>query len=183
MINWNGFLGFFSTGIPSVILYTSLLTMLVVIAMGAVSKGIKNIRQYVLWVLLIEYLFVLVCSTVICREKVTFEFDRLELMPFWTYIAVINHTPGVRIWDIILNVVLFMPFGLLLKWIYPKIKLWRILLIGACLSVSIEMSQYFLNCGAAQIDDVMHNAIGTAIGWLLAKEIMLLIIKKMNKTY
>lgn len=168
MIDWSGFWGFFTTGIPSVVLYPSMLVMTIAIIIGIAFKGIKNKRKYVLWVLLIEYLFVLVCSTVICRDEITFEFDRLELTPFWTYIAVINHTSGVRVWDIILNVVLFVPFGLLIKLLYPSIKFWKMLLIGTCLSICIETSQYLLYRGAAQIDDVIHNTLGAVLGWALA---------------
>ena len=151
--------------------------MVIAIIIGIACKGIKNKRQYVLWVLLIEYLFVLVCSTVICRGEITFEFDRLELTPFWTYIAVINHTPGVRVWDIILNVVLFVPLGFLVKLLFRELKLWKMVLIAIGLSVFIETNQYFFEKGIAQFDDVMHNTIGSAIGWGLA----LLSVQGFNK--
>jgi len=111
---------------------------------------------------------ILICSTVICRKPFYFEFERLQPTPFWTYKAVIEHTPGVRVWDIILNVVLFVPMGFLIKLIYPAISIWKIFIIAVCCSFFIETNQYMFEKGIAQIDDVMHNTIGCAIGWLLS---------------
>ena len=180
MIDWGNFSGFFTTGLPSAVLYTSLSVSVMAIVMGLANKCVNNKTRFVLWVLLIEYLFVLICSTVICRDAISFEFDRLELSPLWTYSAVIHHTPGVSVWDIVLNVVLFVPLGLLIKMIYPKISVWRIVFIGLVCSVFIEANQFLFEKGAAQSDDVMHNTLGAVIGWMIAKGIHILktILKK-----
>ena len=169
MINWGNFNGFFSTGIPSEMLYSSLATIVVVIVIIVVkgvscSKSSRIIWRNVLWVLLAEYAFVVVCSTIICRGVQSFEFARLELTPLWTYKAVFAHTPGVSMWDIVLNVVLFVPLGFLVKLLYPNLKLWKMALIAVCCSVFIETNQYFFEKGIAQIDDVMHNTVGAMIG-------------------
>lgn len=182
MINWGNFKGFFSTGIPSEVLYTSLLVSLVAIVIGLLWKGIQWKKKYVLWVLLCEYIFIVMCSTVICRGGMSFEFERLELTPFWTYKAVLAHTSGVSVWDIVLNIVLFLPLGFLLKLLYPTMKIWKMALIAICCSVFIEANQYFFEKGIAQIDDIMHNTIGACLGWLLAKGVLLLNFIK-NMTY
>ena len=169
MIEWGRFWHFFSTGVPSALLYTSLATTLVVIIMMLLWRGLKNKNKCVLWTLLVEYLFIVVCSTVICRGAQSFVFARLALIPFWTYKAVFAHTPGVSVWDIVLNIVLFLPFGALVKSIYPKLSLLYLLLIAAGCSVLIETNQYIFEKGIAQIDDVMHNVLGASIGWLMAK--------------
>ena len=168
MIYWGNFKGFVSTGIHSELLYSSLVVTAVAIALGVLMKSIKQKWHYTLWVLLIEYLFVVVCSTVICRGVQSFTYAKLELTPFWTYRAVLAHTPGVSVWDIVLNVVLFVPLGFLVKLLYPNMKLLKILLIAVVCSVFIETNQYFYEKGIAQFDDVMHNTIGAAIGWGLA---------------
>ena len=168
MINWGNFGGFFKTGIPSEVFYPSLLITVLLIAVG--GPLIKNNRKnYVLWVLLIEYLFIVVCSTIICRKPMDINFDRLELMPFWTYKCVIAHVPGVSVWDIVLNVVLFLPLGFLVKLLKPSLSIFKMLMVAFTLSLFIETNQYFFEKGVAQFDDVMHNMIGAVIGWLLAK--------------
>lgn len=171
MIDWSNFKGFFTTGIPSNVLYPSLLVTAIILIVVLIWKR-KNYRRNVLWVLLIEYTFIVVCSTIICRTTVNVGFDRLKLTPFWTYIAVIEHTPGVRVWDIVLNVVLFLPLGFLLKLLRPSLSLPKVLVIALLCSIFIEMNQYIFEKGVAQIDDVMHNVIGALLGWTLAHGIL-----------
>ena len=175
MIDWGNFNAFFSTGIPSAILYSSLMIMVVAIIVGVLwfmiikrSKNKEILCKYVLWVLFAEYLFIVACSTIIFRGEQSFTYAKLELVPFWTYWAVIEHVPGVSIWDIILNVVLFMPLGFLVTLLFPEIAWWKILIIAMAMSVAIETNQYFFEKGIAQIDDVMHNSIGAILGWLVA---------------
>ena len=169
MINWGGFNLFFKTGIPSELLYPSLLLTLVGIIDGLFWKKRDKEKSFVLWVLLAEYAFIVICSTIICRGGQSFKYARLELETFWTYKAVVAHTPGVSVWDIVLNVVLFVPLGLLVKSLYTNMRLWKMALIAVCCSVFIETNQYFFEKGIAQIDDVMHNTIGALFGWGIAK--------------
>ena len=59
------------------------------------------------------------------------------------------------------NVLVFIPFGFL----FP-IKRWRWLLIVAILfSSAIEAVQYGLNLGWCEIDDVICNVLGAAVGY------------------
>lgn len=182
MIDWGHFTSFFTTGIPSGVLVTSLISTVILLIIGLLWKKVKNKKEYSLWILLIEYLFVVVCSTVICRPSVNFDFDRLELIPFWTYKCVIAHAPGVSVWDIILNVVLFIPLGFLVKLIYPSISALKILGIALLCSLFIETNQYVFEKGVAQIDDVMHNVIGALLGWLLAKWIICINNRRISQT-
>lgn len=169
MINWGDFTIFFSTGISSEILIESLLITVIAIIVGQFWKRVHWKLRYVLWVLLAEYVFVVACSTVICRGVKSFKYARLKLTPFWTYQAVLEQVPGVSVWDIILNVVLFVPLGFFVKLLYPNIKLWKVMLIAIGCSILIETNQYIFGRGVTQIDDVMHNTIGAILGWLLAK--------------
>ena len=101
----------------------------------------------------------------ICRKVVVFDFERLQLVPFCTHKAVIHHMSGVSVWDIALNVALFVPLGFLAKLIYPAIPINKMLLIAVGGSVFIEVNQYLGEKGVAQIYVVMHNTIGAGIGW------------------
>ena len=172
MIYWGNFHGFFSTGIPREVLYPSLIITALLIIIGLLWEEIRNKRKFTLWVLLLEYIFIVVCSTIICRGLQSFKFARLELEPFWTYKAVITHVPGVSVWDIILNVVLLLPLGLLVKLLWPLVSLAKMLLIALLCSLFIETNQYIFEKGIAQFDDLMHNVIGAAIGWLVAKGVL-----------
>ena len=130
MIDWDKFGLFFRTGIPSELLYLSLLSTLVVIIAGLLWKRLYHKKRFVIWALLVEYLFVVLCSTIICRPTISSSLDKIQLTPFWTYQSIILHTQGVSVWDIVLNVVLFVPLGLLVKLLYPKLSQIRMMLIA-----------------------------------------------------
>ncbi len=179
---FSGFWSFFTTGVSSLILYPSFIISIVLIIVCILWRKIVHKLKCVLWILLLEYLFVVVCSTIICRGAMSFEFDRLELTPFWTYKAVISHTPGVRVWDIVLNVVLFVPLGFLVELLYPSISVLKMLGIALLCSLFIETSQFVFEKGIAQTDDMMHNVIGAALGWLLAKITLKVISKQKHNT-
>lgn len=63
------------------------------------------------------------------------------------------------------NILVFIPFGAL----FPG-KRWRaLLLIAVLFSVGIEVIQYAFNLGWCEIDDVICNVLGAAIGFGLWK--------------
>jgi len=119
-IDFSNFAGFFQTGVPGIVLYPSLILAAIICFIGCLLLTGSNKTRFVFLVLLAEYLFVVICSTVICRGL--FANARIEAMPFWDYYAIINKVKGVSVWDIILNVVLFLPFGFLLAAIKPTWK-------------------------------------------------------------
>lgn len=63
-----------------------------------------------------------------------------------------------------MNVVAFVPIGLLSGWTF-KLKWWQVLIIGFVISLSIEILQYVSKRGFAEFDDVMHNTLGSLIGY------------------
>lgn len=74
----------------------------------------------------------------------------------------------------IFNMLLFMPFGASLYAVrYTKSSFTSSLIItivaAMLLSFSVELGQWFLQCGEVETDDVIHNVLGAVIGTLLAK--------------
>lgn len=59
--------------------------------------------------------------------------------------------------DILLNILLFIPLGFLIGG-------WKGILCGFILSCGIELTQYFCRLGYCELDDVLNNTIGSAIG-------------------
>lgn len=66
-------------------------------------------------------------------------------------------------WDIALNILLFIPLGFLLG---RK----QAIAIGLLLSAGIELTQFVFRLGVCELDDVLNNTIGAAIGSLLFKK-------------
>lgn len=157
-------------GIPNLWLFWSLAVVVVVITFGSYSSNVKDKRKFTLWTLLIEYVLIVFCATVICRASNPSH--RIALLPFWIYIEVLNGNPRVTPLDILFNILLLFPIGVLLAGVLPKIKLWHVFGIGLLLSLTIETLQYVLYKGVAQFDDLVHNSLGCVLGWYLIKRII-----------
>lgn len=69
--------------------------------------------------------------------------------------------------DIVLNILLFVPLGVISG-------RWGTVAFGFVLSVSIELIQYIFCLGQCEVDDVLHNTLGTVIGvliWIIVKKV------------
>ena len=85
-----------SVRIPLRILLISMLSIGILLLVVFCTDKIRNKQRFVLWVLLVEFIFITICSTIFCRK--TLPTARLELMPFWTYNAISNPILGVSAW-------------------------------------------------------------------------------------
>ncbi|MBE6023808.1 MAG: VanZ family protein [Cellulosilyticum sp.] len=78
-----------------------------------------------------------------------------------------------RWWHLFYNVIgncaWFVPLGLILPALYRGYRkhLWRTVFIGLIVSTFIEILQFILCTGVTDIDDVIFNTIGTAMGYML----------------
>lgn len=125
-------------------------------------KGFKTGLRYSAILLLVEYVFLIFCSTVIFRA--TGETRQYDFHPFWSY-----SRPDLLV-ENIMNVIVFIPIGMILGSLLRVKGSWLIaLLIGCSVSVTIEAMQYFLHRGFAETDDVMHNTVGCVIGYGIYK--------------
>lgn len=127
-----------------------------------------------LQLLLLEYIFLIYCSTVFFR-KVTEGVEEYNFNPFWSYEAIQNGRQDL-IAENVMNVIVFIPIGMVLGSLLRGKGSWMIMLVvGLCISCSIEMLQYFLKRGFAEVDDVIHNTIGCIIGYILVQGSRLMI--------
>lgn len=89
--------------------------------------------------------------------------------------GVLSGSVKIKSWGslegMLLNILLFVPFGLLIpiiwktRWVW-----WRIVLLSLAASFCIEATQFITRLGYADIDDLMNNAIGAAIGYMLYRK-------------
>jgi len=96
----------------------------------------------------------------------------LNLIPFWSYRKYIEGNLDY-LYVNILNVLLFIPLGFFLFWVFRSFFLTsnifgRIILTGALLSLSMELLQLMFSRGLAEFDDVFHNTVGTVLGAIIA---------------
>lgn len=156
----------------------------VLIAFKGIPKGLKLSAG----LLAVEYVILIYCTTVIFRaysENVGRDFT-----PFWSYRAIENGREDLLA-ENIMNVVVFVPVGLLLSCVSRRLKWWMVLLIGFSISVSIEALQYYFHKGFSEFDDVFHNTLGCTIGilivaiikglWLLQKRYLMSCPKRLKQ--
>ena len=68
------------------------------------------------------------------------------------------------------NVVMFVPLGLFLPLIFIRLrKLWRTMLVASLLITAVEITQLFTLVGCCDIDDLILNLLGAALGYGLYK--------------
>ncbi len=84
-------------------------------------------------------------------------------VPFWSYMESLNgHTElGIQI---ILNILLYVPLGYLLRFTFPHIRAWQVIAIGCAASVLTETTQLIFKLGLFEWDDMIDNTLGTVIG-------------------
>lgn len=121
--------------------------------------------------LLLGYMYFLFSQTVFYRSSI-FPYNHF-LMPFWSYRAILDGRHELII-ENLLNVVIFIPIGFLLGFIFKSIRWWKVSIVGLFVSVTIEFLQYALNRGSAEVDDVIHNLLGSMIGFGLFVAIKIL---------
>lgn len=119
---------------------------------------------------LAQYILFILFMTIIGRTKVL---KRAEFIPFWSYFR-------PKLWpEILLNYVLFIPFGFLIFSSHGKrneirkrgLDTMKCVLIGFLLSFLIEANQFVFYIGLFEFDDIIGNTLGTYIGVMIAKRV------------
>ena len=145
------------------------------------SAGYLNLRQWlenkrfwrsVIALLFLAWLVVIAVATLTDRTPDLIPTEP-ELIPFHSYRAVIAGENKEILRSNFMNVILFYPAGLFACELLPKSwsRANRIILVAmlfALISVGIEFCQYHFALGQAEVDDVIHNALGALIGALIS---------------
>ena len=133
----------------------------------------KRMRR--LWVVLL-ILYILVMVYLLLLDRPVLVQRSINLVPLRTvqqFEYLLRQQNGVYLTAIAFvnlagNVVLFVPLGFLPPMVWPKLRTWlRTLGIAAGAVICVEAAQYFLYRGAADVDDLLLNLLGAAIGFLI----------------
>ena len=167
--------------IPSIFFEGAVYTLLLCFVISVAITNIKKGFRVTFIAALLEYILLLYSSTIFSRA-VQIE-RKFNFRPLWTYEAILE---GEKIYvaEVIMNVVAFIPIGLLLGCSFPSTN-WKKVLITACLlSVSVEVLQFCMMRGFSELDDVIHNTLGCIIGYGLYSLIRLVYekVSKRNET-
>lgn len=157
---------FYALPLGSVVI---IITFSILIWAGIEQLGKENKRfgkwwRYVVNIILcIVSIFLIIRMTLLGR---TVGQQEIELMPFHTFTTMAYNNEAARM--LLMNVVLFLPFGLTIPYVLEGVKENRrrwiyCILIGCGISVGIEALQYCLGMGLAETDDVICNTVGCGL--------------------
>lgn len=97
--------------------------------------------------------------------------SNVNFMPFEMikFYATNNVNLDITIHNLFGNIILLLPLGLLLPFLFYKCKnLLSVTTIAFCTSLTIECIQFGLQIGMADIDDILLNTFGAMIGYMIA---------------
>ena len=110
---------------------------------------------------------------------------RFSLVPFATISAYMkvssSYMRGVALMNLVGNVVVFIPLGLLLQVFSNGKHAWRHLLLALFVPIGVELLQVLLIVGACDIDDVLLNFVGITVGILLFRGCLLACKQNINR--
>lgn len=132
----------------------------------------KKLSRPVCANVLFLWLIIVVYTTVLSRAKGT---TAIFLKPFHQLQELLHGGPTELIRSAWMNVLLFVPAGLLLFELLPKAKpVWLkscvIVIIIVGISFCVEVAQWYWALGQAETDDVICNALGGVIGIIIGKK-------------
>lgn len=126
----------------------------------------KRSTKGILWVVFLLYLGVLLKITVFRSSFGSYPLcshGQLELIPFVGLIQIFHNSVRVFLYLFVGNLIWFVPLGILLP-LLTKVRRSTILW-GFLLSLYIEVSQYIFGTGVSEVEDLILNTAGTAIGY------------------
>lgn len=86
----------------------------------------------------------------------------------WKFLSGNLRGDSISVFELIANVVLFIPLGFLLPMSFRRLRWWAVDLIGLGATCLVELVQPYLG-RTGDLDDVITNALGAVIGCAAAK--------------
>ena len=132
-------------------------------------KRINTKIRTLLISLLAIYLLILLRITVF--RSGSYPIEMSVNLSLFTDLVATYHENGIWmvLYLVVGNIVWFVPFGFLVPLIWQKLKSYVVIPLGFCLSLIIEVSQLVSGKGMFEIDDLVLNTLGAAIGYLTYK--------------
>lgn len=123
-------------------------------------------KKAILTVFLVGYLGVLGYATLSRLGGIGASGVNFHLFRSWR--EAWNHFTLTAWANVLLNIAMLIPFGILLPLLFPRFqKFFRMLSAALALTLYIESAQYLSGRGIWDIDDIFTNTLGTMMGWCM----------------
>ena len=175
---------------PSLIIFSFalpawIILRIIIAATGKVKSKfqIKQELLYLFFYLYIIFVFILTLVPVPLTETEVPKYKLINFIPvihtLKVFLATLSpeesHLRGQVFQNIAGNIILFIPLGMFLPFIFKKMRsLKRIAIAGFAFSLCIELAQLFSrifeNYRTVDIDDIILNTAGAVIGFLIIRK-------------
>ena len=136
------------------------------VVISLIARGFKNGIRVSSLILMILYATIVLCTTVLFRNG---PIDcKILVVTFGSYVA-IDEGNSRLLEENIMNIAVFVPFGIFLTAGIERLKWWHAAIAGGCLSVVIEFMQFYFKRGSCEVDDIIHNTFGCVIGYYIVR--------------
>ena len=105
---------------------------------------------------------------------------RYNLVPFQEIIRFVKYRDYIDFFSVIVNlfgnVVAFMPFGALIRWVINrKVRWYQAVLYTFLFSLCVELLQLVAKVGVFDVDDLILNTLGGMIGFLVYYVLLIIV--------
>ncbi|MBS6184082.1 MAG: VanZ family protein [Clostridium celatum] len=171
-------------GIISSIVIVTLFLIGYFLVYRKLMKGTKKLKasKVGLWSIFLIYMIVVLGATI--GDRVS-GYESINLQLFSSYKDVYNNFSLGEWRNIILNILMFVPIGFMIPLIFKKCERCYITyLVGFGITLFIEILQLVSKRGIFELDDIINNSLGCAIGYgIVMLFISLFKRKKVNQKY
>ncbi len=149
--------------------YNKILILLLTLGMGVwlvvrVKQKYLTYLKAIIMELLFGYLLFVLMSTVFARERIDTPQVNIDIVETYRYRLKYNIDTK---YELLLNILLLLPFGTLFPYLVKRKKLLLTLFCGSLLSVLIESLQFVLKKGTLELTDIVNNSFGVLLGYLI----------------
>lgn len=130
--------------------------------------------------LLVFYIALLYFLSVFGRRS--WSYYRYHFDVGWSYQYWLETGDISTLKEIVLNIIIFIPVGVLAAYVMKRWKLIKTLCLGILITVTIECLQLIMRTGYFEFDDMINNVLGVGIGAIpVAGYYYFLKLKKMGE--
>ena len=112
--------------------------------------------------MLVVYITFVLFLAVLGRRSLDYYRFSTDVLTYYTQLF--SNPSAVDMPELVLNIAVFVPIGMIVCFVFNKYRVWWALVIGFTTSCVIELSQLFMRCGYVSLVDVIHNTLGALIG-------------------
>ncbi|MFC0300976.1 VanZ family protein [Virgibacillus soli] len=142
-------------------------------------RGFKRIGLYGIFIIYLLILTNLILFKSMPIEEMKNHFTFQAEVPFWLehnvipfktilfYLFFADMNVMIRVENIVGNIIAFMPFGFLLPLLMKRnINFKSVVMATFCLSLLYELTQLIFSFGSFDVDDLILNTLGGALGYV-----------------